>query len=402
VAAVLHQSRGPARAPLARIDELLRDRAARREIAGAVGLIAHGDMVHVATAGVQDLASAVPMRRDTIFRIASMTKPVVAAAAMMLVDQGRIALDDAVERWLPELADRRVLRGIERPLDDTVPAARPITLRDLMTFTFGLGAVMAKPGSFPIQSAMSELGVAPGPEQVAMPPDEYMRRIGTLPLMHQPGERWMYHTGADVLAVLIARIAGKPLDGVLHERILAPLGMCDTGFHVPEQALDRLATCYARDDAGALQIWDPAHGGRYARPPAFPSLLASTADDFLAFARMLLRDGAHAGQRLLAPKSAALMMTDQLTAEQKAASPFFPGFWDTKGWGFGGAVVTRRDPTGAHPGSYGWAGGFGTNFIVDPAADLVAILLVQRLMRGPNDMALNEEFLTLAAQAIEH
>jgi CubicO group peptidase (beta-lactamase class C family) len=177
--------------------------------------------------------------------------------------------------------------------------------------------------------------------------------------------------------------------------------MRDTGFHVPAAAIDRLATCYGRDAAGALQIWDPARGGQYAQPPVFPSELVSTADDFLGFARMLLRNGAHAGGRLLAPKSTALMMTDHLTAEQKAASPFFPGFWDTKGWGFGGAVVTRRDPTGAHPGSYGWAGGFGTNFIVDPAADLVAILLVQRLMRGPNDMALNEEFLTLASEAIE-
>jgi CubicO group peptidase (beta-lactamase class C family) len=398
---VLTKSRGLARAPLARIDDLLRDQAARREVAGAVGLIAHGDTVHVATAGVQDLASAVPMRRDTIFRIASMTKPITAAAAMMLVDEGRVALDDPVERWLPELADRRVLRAIGRPLDDTVPAARPITLHDLLTFTFGLGAVMAKPGSFPIQSAMSELGVAPGSEQVAVPPDEYMRRIGTLPLMYQPGEKWMYHTGADVLAVLIARIAAKPLDDVLRDRIFAPLGMRDTGFHVPAAAIDRLATCYGRDAAGALQIWDPARGGQYAQPPVFPSELVSTADDFLGFARMLLRNGAHAGGRLLAPKSTALMMTDHLTAEQKAASPFFPGFWDTKGWGFGGAVVTRRDPTGAHPGSYGWAGGFGTNFIVDPAADLVAILLVQRLMRGPNDMALNEEFLTLASEAIE-
>jgi CubicO group peptidase (beta-lactamase class C family) len=137
-----------------------------------------------------------------------------------------------------------------------VPAARPITLRDLMTFTFGLGAVMAKPGTYPIQSAMSALGVAPGPEQVAMEPDEYMRRIGTLPLMHQPGETWMYHTGADVLAVLIARVTQKPLSEFLRERIFAPLGMRDTGFHVPEATIDRLATCYGRDEAGALQVWD--------------------------------------------------------------------------------------------------------------------------------------------------
>ncbi len=399
---MLDKPRGFARAGLARFDDLLRDHAARREVAGAVGLIARGDTVRVATAGVQDLASVAPMRRDTIFRIASMTKPMVAAAAMMLVEEGRIALDDPVEHWLPELANRRVLRAIDRPLDDTVPATRPITLRHLMSFTFGLGAVMAPPGTYPIQAAMRELGAAPGPEQVAVAPDDYMRRIGTLPLVHQPGEKWMYHTGADVLAVLIVRIAGRPLDEFMHARIFAPLGMRDTGFHVPAAEIDRLATCYARDDAGALQVWDPSRGGQYARPPVFPSLLAATADDLLAFSRMLLCNGAHAGGQLLAPQSVALMMTDQLTAEQKAASPFFPGFWDTRGWGFGGAVVTRRDPTGAHPGSYGWAGGFGTNFIADPAAGLVAILLIQRLMRGPGDTALHDAFLTRAYQAIEH
>ncbi len=398
---MLDKPRGFARAGLARIDDLLRDHAGRREVAGAVGLIARGDTVHVAAAGVQDLASATPMRRETIFRIASMTKPIVAAAAMMLVEEGRVALDEPVARWLPELADARVLRAIAAPLDDTVPAARPITLRDLMIFTFGLGAVMAPPGTYPIQSAMTELGVAPGPAQLAVPPDEYMRRIGSLPLMHQPGEKWMYHTGADVLAVLLARAAGKPLDDFLRERIFAPLDMRDTGFQVAEPELDRLATCYARDDTGALKVWDPARGGQYAQPPVFPSLLVSTADDYLAFGGMLLRHGAHAGRRLLTAKSVASMLTDQLTAEQKAASPFFPDFWERKGWGFGGAVVTQRDPTGAQPGSYGWSGGFGTTFIVDPAADLVAILLVQRLMRGPGDTALMDEFLTRAYQALE-
>lgn len=252
----MDQACGIARAGLARVDDLLRDHAARGEVAGAVGLIARGDEVHVATAGVQDLASAVPMRRDTIFRIASMTKPVTAAAMMMLVDEGRVALDDSVERWLPELADRRVLRSIERPLDDTVAAARAITLRDLMTFRFGLGAVMAMPGTYPIQAAMRELGVAPGPDQVAVAPDEYIRRIGRLPLVHQPGEKWMYHTGADILAVLIARITDRPLPEFLRERIFAPLDMRDTGFHVSDSAIDRLATCYARDDGGRLKVSD--------------------------------------------------------------------------------------------------------------------------------------------------
>ena len=397
----MDQTGGLSPTRLARLDDVLRGHVARGEVAGLVALVARRDAVHVTAIGVQDPASGAPMRRDTIFRIASMTKPVTAAAMMMLVEESRIGLDDPVDRWLPELASRRVLRRIESPLDDTVPAARPITLRDLLTFRFGLGAVMAMPGTYPIQAAMAELGVAPGPEQVAAAPDDYMRRIGRLPLMHQPGEKWLYHTGADILGVLIARIAGMRLADFLRERIFAPLGMRDTGFSVPDAAIGRLAACYARDPkSGALTVWDEGRGGRYARPPVFPSLLVSTADDFLAFARMLLQHGRHTDVRILAGPSVELMMTDHITPEQKAASPFFPGFWDTKGWGFGGAVVTRRDPTGANPGSYGWAGGFGTSFIVDPAAEMVAILLVQRLMRSPDDSALNEEFLTLAYQAI--
>ena len=392
---------GLSHARLEHLDGALRGHVARGDVPGLVALVARRDAVHVTAIGVQDVASRAPMRRDTIFRIASMTKPVTAAAAMMLVEESRIGLDDPVDRWLPELASRRVLRRIESPLDDTVPAARPITLRDLLTFRFGLGAVMAMPGTYPIQAAMAELGVAPGPEQVAAAPDDYMRRIGRLPLMHQPGEKWMYHTGADILGVLIARIAGMRLADFLRERIFAPLGMRDTGFSVPDAAIDRLAACYARDPkSGALTVWDAADGGCYARPPVFPSLLVSTADDFLAFGRMLLQHGRHTDVRILERPSVELMMTDHITPEQKAASPFFPGFWDTKGWGFGGAVVTRRDPTGANPGSYGWSGGFGTNFIVDPAAEMVAILLVQRLMRSADDSALNEEFLTLAYQAI--
>ena len=392
---------GLSHARLEHLDDALRGHVARGDVPGLVALVARRDAVHVTAIGVQDVASRAPMRRDTIFRIASMTKPVTAAAAMMLVEESRIGLDDPVERWLPELASRRVLRRIESPLDDTVPAARPITLRDLLTFRFGLGAVMAMPGTYPIQTAMAEFGIAPGPEQVAAAPDDYMRRIGRLPLMHQPGEKWMYHTGADILGVLIARIAGMRLADFLRERIFAPLGTRDTGFSVPDAAIDRLAACYARDPkSGALTVWDAARGGRYAHPPVFPSLLVSTADDFLAFARMLLQHDRRADVRILERPSVELMMTDHITPEQKAASPFFPGFWDTKGWGFGGAVITRRDPTGANPGGYGWSGGFGTNFIVDPAAEMVAILLVQRLMRSPDDGALNEEFLTLAYQAI--
>ncbi len=385
-----------------RIGDVLRGHVERGEVAGVVALVATRDSVHVDAIGAADLASGAPMRRDTIFRIASMTKPITAAAAMILVEEGRIALRDPVERWLPELADRRVLRSVGSALDDTVPARRAITLDDLLTFRLGLGAVMAPPGRYPIQSAMAELGVAPGPHQLPFGADEFMARIGRLPLIHEPGERWMYHTGIDILAVLIARIAEMPLEALLRERIFAPLGMRDTGFSVPGGSLDRLATCYAWDDGrGELTVWDAARGGLYTQPPAFPNALVSTADDYLAFARMMLNRGRHERGRVLAPESVRLMMSDHITPEQKAASPFFPGFWAHHGWGFGGAVKTARGGGAANPGSYGWMGGFGTSVLVDPEAQLTTILLTQRLMRSADDTAITEEFQALAYQAVE-
>ena len=387
---------------LGRMSEVLRAQVDRGAVAGVVALVARREAVHVEAIGVQDIASGAPMRRDTIFRIASMTKPITAAAAMILAEEARIRLDDPVERWLPELANRRVLRSIESALDDTVPAERSITVRDLLTFRLGLGAVMAPPGTYPIQAMMADLGVAPGPDLVPFAPDDYMARIGRLPLVHQPGERWMYHTGADILGVLISRITGTGLEEFLRQRLFTPLGMNDTGFSVSAETIGRLATCYVRAEGSeALRVWDTARDGQYARAPVFPSLLVSTADDYLAFGRMLLRHGRYQGGRILARPTVQLMMSDQLTETQKSASPFFSGFWDNKGWGFGGAVVTRRDGIAASPGCYGWTGGFGTTFIADPAEEMVAILLIQRLMRSADDTAIDQDFLTLAYQAID-
>jgi CubicO group peptidase (beta-lactamase class C family) len=397
----VNKSGGLSQARLGRIAPALRRSIQNGELAGLVALAARGDAIHVETLGVQDVEARTPMRRDTIFRIASMTKPIIATAAMILVEEARIGLDESVEHWLPELANRRVLRSVESALDHTAPAARPITVRDLLTFRFGLGAVMAPPGTYPIQTAMAELGVAPGPDQLPFTPDEFMRRMGELPLIHQPGERWMYHTGIDVLGVLIARVAAMPLEEFLRERIFAPLGMNDTAFTVPPEKMARLATCYMRKAKGELEIWDAAEGGRYTRAPPFPNALVSTVDDYLAFSRMLLDRGRHNSVRVLSRPSVTLMLSDQLTDAQKAASPFFSGFWDNKGWGFGGAVVKRRDSIFATPGQYGWMGGFGTSFVVDPAENVVAILMLQRLMTGPNDTKIGDDFLTLAYQAIE-
>jgi CubicO group peptidase (beta-lactamase class C family) len=209
----------------------------------------------------------------------------------------------------------------------------------------------------------------------------------------------MYHTGADILAVLIARISSMALEDFLRERIFAPLGMRDTGFSVPVSALDRFATCYALDGEGKLREWDSAQGGQYARAPTFPSLLVSTADDYLAFTRMLLDEGRGPTRQVLAPESVRLMMTDHITKEQKAVSPFFPGFWDSHGWGYGGAVT--QDGAAGQAGSYGWSGGFGTTVLVDPAAGMTTLMLTQRLMRGPGDVAIHTEVQKLARQAFD-
>jgi CubicO group peptidase (beta-lactamase class C family) len=400
---VSNRSDGFSKARLGRMADVMRGYVERGELAGVVTLLYRHDEVHVEAIGAQDLATATPIRRDTIFRIASMTKPITAAAAMVLVEEARLRLDEPVHRWLPELADRKVLRAIDSPLDDTVPAKRPITLRDLLTFRLGFGAVMAFPDRYPIQKAVAEAGLAPGPKPLPFSPEAFMARLGGLPLMHQPGEQWMYHTGSDILGVLISRAAGMSLGDFLQERIFEPLGMKDTAFSLPEAKLDRLATCYAVDArTGELAVLDEARG-LWARPPVFQSGgggLVSTADDYLAFARMMLRYGRHGTDRILARPTVELMTTDHLTPEQKAASPFFPGFWDTRGWGFGLSVITRRDGIALSPGSFGWDGGFNTSGYADPHEDMVAILLVQRLMNSPVPSDFYADFWTLAYQAI--
>ena len=377
----------------------------RGVVPGLVALVSRRGDVHVDAIGTKDLGGDDPMRRDTIFRVASITKPVIAVAAMILVEEARLRLDEPVDRLLPELADRRVVRTLEGPVDDTVPANRPITPRDLLTFRLGLGAVFGPPGRYPIADAMAEAGVAPGPELPGYPADELMRRLGSLPLVHQPGERWLYNTGSDVLGVLIARATGTSLGEFLAQRIFAPLGMDDTGFSVPEEKLDRLPTCYWTDPAtGELQVWDEARGGRFSSPPVFESGaggLVSTADDYLAFGEMLLNGGRRGSERILSRPSVELMTTDQLLPAQKAASPFFPEFWESHGWGFGVSVVTRRDDLSAVPGRYGWDGGYGTSWYVDPAECLIGILMTQCLWSSPAPPLPQRDFWTTAYQAIE-
>jgi CubicO group peptidase (beta-lactamase class C family) len=372
-----------------RIHDRMADHVERGELPGLVTLVARGGEIAVDVVG--------RMQRDTIFRITSMTKPVAAAAALILVEDEKLALDEPVDRLLPELADRRVLKRIDGPLDDTVPAKRAITLRDLLTFEMGFGLIWGPQDAHPIQRAAAALDLGafgPPHPQVPPPPDEWMRRFATLPLMHQPGERWMYNTSAEVLGVLIARAAEAPLETFMKERLFDPLGMKDTAFSVPREKIDRLPKSeFANPETGALELYDEAEGGEWSRPPAFPSAgagLVSTVDDMYAFGRMMLNKGSIEKTRFLSADAIAMMTTDQIAPEVKAASngSLDPAFWNDYGWGFGIAI--------AKDGRCGWDGGLGTSWYVDPRKDLVAILMTQRA-EYPASSTIYRDFWSLVA-----
>ena len=364
--------------------EILAVAVERGVVPGAVSLISWRGETAIDAIGNMAFGASTAMRRDTIFRIASMTKSITAAAVMVLVDDRKIQLDDAVDRFLPELADRRVLRRIDGPLDDTVPSIRPVTVRDLLGFTWGFGLLFPL-DVLPIQKAASALGVSQKlPLPAALTPNEWIRRLGTLPLMYQPGERWLYHTGADVLGVLVARASGQPFESFLRERLFEPLGMRDTDFSVPASKLDRLPTVYVQTPSSkTLAINDAVGPNVMSHAPGFPSGaggLVSTVDDYVAFARMLLARGVFGGERILSARSAELMTSDHLTDQQKAKSGLYPGFFASRGWGFGLTVFDRPDEISSMPGRYGWDGAFGTSWYNDPTKDLVVILMTQRTM----------------------
>jgi CubicO group peptidase (beta-lactamase class C family) len=339
-------------------------------VPGLVALVARGEEVHVEAVGHLDIGGR-PAARNSLFRIASTTKPITAAATLALVDEGLVELDEPVQRLLPELADRRVLVRMDGPLDDTVPAQRPITVRDLLTFTFGFGMVtemFTAQDLWPVVAAAQELKLktigppAPGSQP---DPDTWIAGLGSLPLLAQPGERWLYNTGASVLGVLCRRVAGQPFEEVLSSKIFEPLGMSDTAFWTSDT--DRLATAYRPTPQG-LVVADPPDGV-WSRRPAFAdgaAGLLSTVDDLLAFGRMLLNDGVH----VLTPASVKAMRTDQLTPEQKARGGLGPDFFAHLSWSFCQAVHDD--------GSFGWDGGLGTTWRVDPGKDLIVIVLTQR------------------------
>ncbi len=386
-------------AGLDRMRAVLAGAVDRGDVPGLVGLVHRHGETHEITLGTPVLGGDAPMRRDALFRIASLTKQITAVAAMSLIEECRLRLDDPVDGLLPELAAPRVLRSVDGPVEDTVPADRPITVRDLLTFRLGTGAVMAEPGTYPIQRALA--AIEDGGE---CGPDEWIARLGALPLLHQPGTTWMYHTAADVLGVLIARADGRPLPEVLAERVLDPLGMRDTGYHVANEKLGRIAESYATDpQTGALTRWPDPRAGRWDRPPVFPSGaggppgMLSTADDYLTFCRMLLDRGRCDGGRVLSRASVEVMTTDHLTPEQKAGNEIFFG---TGGWGFGVAVDCRRDSLASRPGRFGWTGGLGTTAYADPAEGLAGVLMTQGAMTSPRHPRVFQDFWTTAYAAI--
>ncbi|WP_438484757.1 serine hydrolase domain-containing protein [Streptomyces sp. S186] len=404
---------GFSEAGLRRLREVLARYVDSGRIPGLVALVSRGEQTHVEAIGTMRHDGGAPMRRDTIFRMASTTKPVAVAAAMVLLDECRLRLDDPVDPWLPELADRRVLKRPDGPLDDTEPARRPITVRDLLTSTFGLGLDMTAMGS-PMMGALFERRVygENGWLLPAVEPDEWMRRLGTLPLMYQPGQRWQYNISNDVLGVLVARVTGQSFETFLRERIFAPLGMKDTAFHVPADKIDRLPPLYAPDpQTGQFTVEDPAEGGHHSKLPAFASGgggLDSTADDYHAYFRMLLNGGMHAGERILSRAAVELMTTNRLPAEQLAARETLArnavhlayGQGQHGGWGFGMAVRTYRGDY-APIGQFGWDGGSGTTTYADPHNQLVGILLTQVGMSTPDSARAIHDFWTTLYQAID-
>ncbi|MFI6777049.1 serine hydrolase domain-containing protein [Nocardia sp. NPDC050412] len=406
-----HNNSGFSEAGLRRVRDVLDRHVESGKIPGVVALVSRGGQTHVEAIGTMRADGGAPMRRDTIFRMASTSKPVTMAAAVILLDECRLRLDDPVDPWLPELADRQVLRRADGPLEDTVPAQRPITVRDLLTSTFGLGVDLTLMGS-PIMDAVLDRANYSGEAASAPEPDKWMSRLGELPLSYHPGERWQYELSHDVLAVLVARVSGQSFETFLRERVFEPLGMTDTGFHVPAGKIDRLPPSYAPDpQTGEFIVWDEAAGGRFSEPPVFQhggGGLVSTVDDYHAYFQMLLNHGMHGTERILSRPAVELMTTNRLTPEQNAARNALAknnvhvsfGQGQHGGWGFGMAVRTYRGDY-APIGQFGWDGGTGTSAYADPSNQLTGILLTQVGLSTPDPAWLIHDFWTTLYQALD-
>ncbi len=378
------------------LHDILQGHVDNGSIPGAVALVARGDRTNVAVAGYVAIGSA-PMDRASIFRLASLTKPITAAAVMMLVDDGRITLDDPVDQWLPELANPKVVRTPASAIDDVVKAVRPITVLDLLSSRAGYG--FASDFTLPAVQRLFSVQKDGREPRGFPPPDAWMAELARVPLLYQPGEAWLYDTCSTLQGVLITRVTGQSLPEFLAERVFEPLGMVDTGFVVPPAKRDRFTSYYRSSQAGVLELADgPA--GQWSTPPAFPlgnGGLAGTADDWLAFGRMLLAGGTAAdGRRLLTTDAVRLMTSDHTTEGQREIGELF---LEGQGWGFGGSVdIAAIDPWNV-PGRYGWVGGTGTSAHLIPSAGSVAILLTQVAADSPVPQEWMRDFWRYAAGA---
>ena len=355
------------------VADILQGQVDAGRMPGFVAAIRHAGETHVLAGGRTAVDGGSPMTPETLVRIASVTKPFAGALTLLLVDDGVLGLDDEVARWLPELAEPRVTARRGGPLDETVPAERPITVRHLLANTAGLGW-NADIG--PLAEAMDERGVGPGAFPPELVPDEWLARLARLPLSGQPGDTWNYHTCSDVLSVLLARATGRSVAELVAGRITAPLGLSDTAFRAVDPA--RLPPLYWPEGGGLKEVDAP--DGVFARRPAFESLatgLVSTAPDVLRFL-CAVADGS-----LLGVEPTVAMTRDQLTPGQLASGRDFLG--PGRSWGFHVGVDTEPVAPWRTPGRWGWDGGTGTSAWADPARDVVAVLLTQRMMTGPHD-----------------
>ena len=391
---------GMSEARLARIGSMLDCRIDEGLISGAVVLVdRHGEVVYREARGFRDLESGDPMRFDTLFRIASMTKPLTVTAALTLVEEGLLRLDDPVDFWLPELAGRPVLRRPGAELDDVEPLSRPITLRDLCTHRSGLISAGSLRG--PLGDALREIGELWTSE---LSGDAWIARLGALPLLFQPGTKFAYGISHDVLGLLISRVTSLPFSDALRERLFEPLKMTETAFRAVDQA--RLAVPYHEASHGGLVPDPSAHHERWVQEPVFPSGaggLVSTAADYARFGRMLLNGGSLDSTRVLSRKTIELMTTDQLTATQRATTRYQGRpFFTYRGYGLGVSIVDDQTctPGLASLGSFGWGGYFGSWWSADPSEDLLSVLMMQ-VSNAEENLPVAMDFQTLVLGAID-
>jgi CubicO group peptidase (beta-lactamase class C family) len=392
---------GFSRDELAKIGPAMQGIVDQGLLSGVVTLLwRNGEVAQVTTNGLANRETKTPMRRDTIFRIASMTKPVTTSAALMLMEEGKLKLDDPITEWAPEFANMQVLKDAQGPVEDTYPSPRDITVEDLMTHRSGLayGFTSIGPIAYAHQKALGDV------LNSDTAPDVWMKALGSLPLSYPPGERFHYSHATDVLGFLVGRIEGKPFREVLFERIFGPLGMVDTDFWIPPAKADRGAVVYRLKEANDLE---PVAFRAYQQPPAFTGGgggLVSTVDDYLKFARMLLGGGEVDGVRLLKPETVALMTANRLTDAQRAIPFMGIPFWAGQGFGLGLSVITDAEKQAwmgqGTNGAFSWPGAFGTWWRADPAENTIMIYMIQNSMElGPESASQLATGQRMAAQA---